>query len=190
MHSFLSSLKKKEAKSKVRRQRLDERSADPITFFAFSEDLDVGAWVGEYYLCMWVWTILQWNLMARSISIDPLALHNILSVSEDHFVFKHDSIKSDKKSVKLHKKSAYCNPLDPTVCVGVLWVSWQIFRVWFSATILWLAAFPQNWWVSWRSFRSCMTISTTILWPAAFRRVYSHVLHMCIVVVVSYDSFA
>ena len=58
--------------------------------------------------------------MAWSILIDPLALHNI-SVSEDHFLFKHDSTKSDKKKgIKLHNKSVYCNPpLDPTVCIGV-----------------------------------------------------------------------
>ena len=120
MDTFLTSFKKEEANAKSE-GNVDERAADPISFTLFRQILKWALDSGNIFV--WVWTIIQWNLMARSISIDPLALHNILSVSEDHFVFKHDSIKSDKKSVKLHKKSAYCNPLDPTVCVGVLWVS-------------------------------------------------------------------
>jgi hypothetical protein len=64
--------------------------------------------------------------MARSISIDPLALHNI-SISEDHFVFRHDSTTTDKEGEKIHnKKAVYCNPLDPLVCTGVslgIWLS-------------------------------------------------------------------
>jgi hypothetical protein len=67
---------------------------------------------------VWVWTILQWNLMARSISIDPLAHHNI-GVSEDHFVIRHDSTKSDKEADKIHNKTVYCNPLDHILCRGV-----------------------------------------------------------------------
>lgn len=55
--------------------------------------------------------------MLRSISVDPLALHN-MSVAEDHFVVQHDSTKTDKKGEKLHKKSVYCNPHNPTVCFG------------------------------------------------------------------------
>jgi len=74
--------------------------------------------VEEGNIFVWVWTILQWNLMARSISIDPLALHNF-SLSEDHFVVKHDSTKTDKEGERLHLKGVYCNPLDPMVCPGV-----------------------------------------------------------------------
>jgi hypothetical protein len=37
--------------------------------------------------------------MARSISIEPLALHNI-AISEDHFVICHYSTKSDKEGEK------------------------------------------------------------------------------------------
>jgi hypothetical protein len=115
MDTFLSSFKKEEAKAKSE-GNVDERSADPITFSLFRRILTWALESGNMFV--WVWTVLQWNLMARSISIDPLALHNI-SVSEDHFIFRHDSTKSDKKGAKLHNKSVYCNPLDPTVCVGV-----------------------------------------------------------------------
>jgi hypothetical protein len=64
--------------------------------------------------------------MARSISVDPLGLHNI-TVSEDHFVIKHDSTKSDKEGEKTHNKAVYCNPLDPVVCTGV-----SLLGIWLS----------------------------------------------------------
>ncbi len=48
--------------------------------------------------------------MAHSISIDPLALHNI-EISEDHFVIRQDSTKSDKQGEKTHKKTVYCKKL-------------------------------------------------------------------------------
>ena len=63
--------------------------------------------------------------MVRSISIDPLALHNI-TISEDHFVIRHDSTKSDKEGAKILSKPVYCNPLDFVLCPGVsvgVWLS-------------------------------------------------------------------
>jgi hypothetical protein len=53
--------------------------------------------------------------MAWSISIDPLALHNI-AISEDHFVIRHDLTKSDKEGEKTHNKAVYCNP-----SIVILW---------------------------------------------------------------------
>ena len=26
---------------------------------------------------LWVWKIMQWNLIARSVNIDPIAFHNM-----------------------------------------------------------------------------------------------------------------
>jgi hypothetical protein len=60
--------------------------------------------------------------MACSISIDPLALHNI-AISEDHFVIRHDSTKSDKEGEKTHNKAVYCNPLDRFYVLASVWVS-------------------------------------------------------------------
>jgi len=95
---------------------MDEKSADPISFSLFRMILTWAVERGNIFV--WVWTILQWNLMARSISIDPLALHNI-GVSEDHFVIRHDSTKSDKEGDKIHNKAVYCNPMDHVLCPGV-----------------------------------------------------------------------
>jgi hypothetical protein len=123
MDSFLASFKKETADARTH-GNIDEKSADPITYSLFCR---IMTWAIEQgNLCVWVWTILQWKRMARSISIDPLALHNI-SVSEDHFVIlRHDSTKADKEGKKLHNKAVYCNPLDPLVCIGVslgVWLS-------------------------------------------------------------------
>jgi hypothetical protein len=63
--------------------------------------------------------------MARSVSIDPLALHNI-AISEDHFVVRHVATKSGKEGEKTYNKAVLCNPLDPFLCPGVslgVWLS-------------------------------------------------------------------
>ena len=122
MDSFLASIRKEIADARSR-GNVDEKSADPISFSLFRLILTWAIEQGNIFV--WVWTILQWNLMARSISIDPLALHNI-SISEDHFVIRHDSTKSDKEGEKIHNKAVYCNPLDPILCPGVslgIWLS-------------------------------------------------------------------
>ena len=122
MDSFLLSFKKENADARSK-GNVDEKSADPITYSLFRTIL---TWaVEQKNIFLWVWTILQWNLMARSISIDPLALHNF-GLSEDHFVVHHDSTKTDKEGDKVHNKAVYCNPLDPVVCTGVslgVWLS-------------------------------------------------------------------
>ena len=121
MDSFLASIRKEIADARSR-GNVDEKSADPISFSLFRLILTWAIERGNIFV--WVWTILQWNLMARSISIDPLAHHNI-SISEDHFVIRHDSTKSDKEGEKIHNKAVYCNPLDPILCPGVsLGVCW------------------------------------------------------------------
>ena len=115
MEVFLRSFKKESADARSRGM-VDEKAADPISFTLYRFILQWAMESGN--VLVWVWTILQWNLMARSISIDPLGLHNF-SISEDHFVVRHDSTKSDKEGEKLHNKGVYCNPLDPLLCPGL-----------------------------------------------------------------------
>ena len=122
MESFLLSYRKEHAEAGSD-GNVDERSADPISFSLYRLILTWAIAGGNIFV--WTWTILQWNLMARSISIDPLALHNI-GISEDHFVICHDSTKSDKEGERTHNKAVYCNPLDPVLCPGVslgIWLS-------------------------------------------------------------------
>ena len=127
--SFLWSFKKEAADARSR-GNVEEKSADPISFTLYRMILEWA--IAEGNVLVWVWTILQWNLMARSISIDPLSLHNF-AASEDHFVVRHDSTKCDKEGDKTHNKAVYCNPLDPIVCVGVglgvwLWIEQRSFE--------------------------------------------------------------
>jgi hypothetical protein len=122
MDSFLNSYKKECADARSR-GNVDAKSSDPISFSLYRLILTWAIEKGNIFV--WVWTILQWNLMARSIWVDPLALHNI-EISEDHFVIRHDSTKSDKEREKIHNKAVYCNPLDPILCPSVslgIWLS-------------------------------------------------------------------
>jgi hypothetical protein len=105
MDSFLASFKKETADA-CSHGNVDEKKADPISFSLFCMIL---VWAIERAnIFVWAWTILQWNCTARSISIDPLVLHNI-SISENHFVIRRDSTKSDKGD----------NPLDFVSCPGL-----------------------------------------------------------------------
>jgi hypothetical protein len=89
MDSFIASFKKEIADACCH-GNVDEKKADPISFSLFQMIL---VWAIERAnIFAWVWTILLWNHMARSISIDLLALHNTL-ISEDHFVICHDLTK-------------------------------------------------------------------------------------------------
>ena len=73
----------------------------------------------------WVWSIIQWNLMARCISVDPLSLHHF-SLGEDNFTVLHDSTKMDKKGEKLVQKHVYANPKDPIICPNLA------IGIWFA----------------------------------------------------------
>jgi hypothetical protein len=53
---------------------LDEQEADPITWSLFRKILQRALDGKNIYL--WVFSILQWNCMARSINIGVLALHS------------------------------------------------------------------------------------------------------------------
>jgi hypothetical protein len=119
MDSFLASFKKETADARSH-GNVDEEKADPISFSLFQMIL---VWAIERAnIFVWVWTILQWNLMARSISINPLAFHNI-SISEDHFVIPHDSTKSDKEGAKFIAKRSIVTHWTLSYAQVSAWVS-------------------------------------------------------------------
>ena len=55
--------------------------------------------------------------MARTISVDCLALHNIQRGTSDSIKIKHDETKTDKAGEFTHEKNCYANPKDATVCM-------------------------------------------------------------------------
>ena len=93
---FLDSFKNEYTKEK-QAGNTDENDSDPISFQLYRLLCKWAAALGLAFV--WVWTTLQWNLMARAISIDPLAFHHV-QLGPDCFIFKHDSTKADKKGEK------------------------------------------------------------------------------------------
>jgi hypothetical protein len=117
MDSFLLSFKKETADARSK-GNVDEKSANPISYSLFHLIL---IWaIDQGYIFLWVWTILQWNLMARSISVDPLALHNF-SVSEDHFAIQHNLTKANKEDERHTTRLCTAIRSIPLYVLGSVW---------------------------------------------------------------------
>ena len=122
MELFLSAFKKETAEAKKHGQ-LDEQEADPIPRSLFRLILKWA--LEENNIFLWVFTILQWNCMARSINIGVLSLHRF-RVTMDSIAEKYDNNKSDTAGEKVSEKHLYANPFDPLVSVFLA------MGVWFS----------------------------------------------------------
>ena len=59
---------------------------------------------------------MQWNCMARSISIDDLGFRNIHK-NCDSIACKYDQTKKDKAGDKCNDKNLHANPENPNVCL-------------------------------------------------------------------------
>lgn len=112
IHSFIDSFKKESVKAK-REGNVDEINADPIPFDLYRHICQWSLEIGNTFL--WVFTVLQWNCMARSASIDALGLHN-LSNGADSFKITYDDSKTDGSGERVSPKNLYANPFDPSIC--------------------------------------------------------------------------
>jgi hypothetical protein len=111
--TFLSSFKKEHIRAK-KNGNLDEQEADPISWNLYHL---ITEWaVSSDNIFVWVWTVMQWNLLGRAISIDPLGLRNF-SMGLDFINCCYDDSKSDKDGERTHDKNVYANPLDPLTCM-------------------------------------------------------------------------
>lgn len=109
---FLTAYKKQVANAK-RKGNTDENEADPIPISLYQL---ICSWsVKEGNVMLWIWTILQWNLMARSVNIEPIALHNI-KIFGDSMQFLYDQNKSDQEGAKTTTKHVYANPSNAFIC--------------------------------------------------------------------------
>ena len=80
----------------------------------------------------WVFTVFQWNLMARSINVDTLTIQNF-SMGTDSMIVQYDDTKTDKKGEKTTPKNIYANPFDFKICPFVaLGVYFAIFEELFD----------------------------------------------------------
>ena len=111
--SFLASYKKETAAAKERGE-VDEKEADPISYALYRRILTWALEAGNVFC--WVWGTLQWNLMSRSINVDPLGFGNI-SLGADSVNIKYDRTKTDQEGEHCNVKQLFANPFDPTVNV-------------------------------------------------------------------------
>jgi hypothetical protein len=112
METYLTAYKKKFAQAK-KLGNVDEYSTDPIPTPVYRFLLRQSIKTNNMFA--WTWTLLQWNCMARSASIDCLGFHNF-SLGMDSIVIKYDESKADKAGEKLSEKIFYANPLNWTQC--------------------------------------------------------------------------
>jgi hypothetical protein len=109
---FLSAFKKQVAKAKGSGDT-DEQEADPIPMDLY---VLICTWaIGGGNIMMWMWTTMHWNLMGRSVNIEPISLHN-LCVFGDSIQFLYDKNKGDPTGEKTTIKHVYANPLNPFIC--------------------------------------------------------------------------
>ena len=110
---FLDGYQKVHA-SKKQDGLVTEREADAIPFPLYDQICGWAVTIGNIFL--WTWTILQWNCVARSSSIDPLGFHNLTMGASDSVRIMYDKSKADRKGEKVTPKNLYANPFRPQIC--------------------------------------------------------------------------
>jgi hypothetical protein len=110
--TYLIAFRRKFAQAK-KVGNVEEQATDPIPIPVYRFLLRRSIETNNIFA--WTWTLLQWNCMARSASIDCLGFHNF-SLGTDSLVVKYDDSKADKAGEKLSEKNLYANPLDWTMC--------------------------------------------------------------------------
>lgn len=129
MEIYLGAYKKKFAHAK-KQGNVEEYSTDPIPLPVYRFLLRRSIETNNVFA--WTWTLLQWNCMARSASIDCLAFHNF-SLGLDSIVIKYDESKADKAGEKLSEKNVYANPFDWTMCT---WLALGIYCFVFQGNLV------------------------------------------------------
>jgi hypothetical protein len=129
MEVYLIAYKKKLASAK-KQGHVEEYSTDPIPLPVYRFLLRRSIETSNIFA--WMWTLLQWNCMARSASIDCLAFHNF-GLGTDSLVIKYDDSKADKAGEKLSEKNVYANPLDWTMCT---WLALGIYCFVFQGNLI------------------------------------------------------
>ena len=125
MEGFLRAFNKEYAAAK-KDGNVDEQESDPITAPLFRRLCQWTLFEGNVFL--WVFGLLQWNLMARTASIDALALHNLKRGKSDSITFSHDATKSDQAGQFAMEKNVYSNPLEPEVDCFLALAVWMSLK--------------------------------------------------------------
>ena len=91
---------------------MDEDNADPIPWPLFVQICHWALLKGNIFV--WVFSVMQWNCLGRSVSIDPLGFHNF-QPGVDSIIIQYDNSKADQEGMKVTPKNCYANPFDPRV---------------------------------------------------------------------------
>ncbi|KAL3765640.1 hypothetical protein ACHAW5_000323 [Stephanodiscus triporus] len=117
MKSYLDNLKIEKNKAKSNRQ-LDESEADAIGIGLYEQickwAIEAGTLSGIF---VWAFATTQWNIMGRTINVDPMGFHNLRKSQHDSIVIQYDSNKMDKKGERVTPKNCYGNPVRPNICI-------------------------------------------------------------------------
>ena len=120
--SFITSYKKEYSEAK-KEGKVDEKAADPINAGLLTLILQWA--VASLNIFVWVYALLMWHLMARSISISSLGLHNIkLGSGGDSIAFKFDNSKTDQFGEFVQEKNCYANPKQAVLCLYLALGCW------------------------------------------------------------------
>ena len=108
MTSFIDSWKKENQKAKED-EKVSEQESDPISFPLYRTICFEA--LARSLTFVWVFTVLQWNCMARSVNIDNLRF-NCFSLGTDSIVIEYWDTKKDQKGKNTSPKHCYANPFD------------------------------------------------------------------------------
>ena len=115
MKNYLDTMKKEKTNAKTKGQ-MDEQEADIIPMKLARKMCEWAVLSGNIFV--WAFTIIQWNIMGRTVNVAPLGFHN-LSCKEaaDSIVIQYDKNKTDQKGESTSPKNCYANPFDPYICM-------------------------------------------------------------------------
>ena len=117
MKAFIKTFKKEKAAAKSE-GKCEEKDADEIPFTLFEA---ICRWaIQSGNLMLWAFTVVQWNIMGRSVNVDPLGFHNLSrDGGSDCICITLDKNKSDQAGENVSPKNCYANPYNPTVCFNL-----------------------------------------------------------------------
>jgi hypothetical protein len=120
--TFIASYKKEYAEAK-KEGKVDEKAADPVNASLFTLILKWA--LEEMNIFVWVYSLLMWHLMARSISVSSLAFHNMKrGTASDSIAFKYDDSKTDQTGEFVQEKNCYANPKKARLCLYLALGCW------------------------------------------------------------------
>lgn len=115
MKGFLATLKLEKTKAKTNRQ-LSEQESDEIGIGLLEYIAECAVKDGENSgIYVWAFMTTQWNVMGRTVNVDPLGFHNLKKSQHDSIIIHYDSNKCDKKGENVTPKNCYANPSKPYI---------------------------------------------------------------------------